>query len=75
MQPAEVEQSLMGDASFDTKVIRVCQDLRGRKLLDTFVHEALHAIYPYLAEVEVERGGTEMANALITFFESLGENE
>jgi hypothetical protein len=66
--PAAVESGLMGEAEFSSKVIRICEDLHGRKLLDTLIHESVHASCPYLVEQEVERVGTELANMLITFF-------
>ncbi len=75
VQPCSLDASLMGDCNFENKVIRISDDLTGRKLLDTAIHEMLHAAAPYLVESEVERIGTDLASSLIAFFDSLGDNE
>lgn len=45
--------------------ILINQDIKGERLIDTFCHEVLHRIYPFLVEDEISKGGTTMARCLI----------
>lgn len=46
------------------KSILINKKLRGRALLDVLIHEAIHAMAPYLAEEAVEEMGTDISNFL-----------
>lgn len=43
-----------GDCNWTTRTIRLHQNLHGLELLDTLLHELLHARFPDLAEEAVE---------------------
>lgn len=45
-------------------LIRIRPDLEGLDLLDTFLHELLHAAFPELGEGRVTRGATDIARAM-----------
>lgn len=55
---------LYGDCCYDTKTIRIHSGSRGRSLLDTTIHEVIHAQHPDMPEAEVSIRSTELANVL-----------
>lgn len=57
----QLERTDLGEADYHEKTITVDSSLVGDKRFTTAVHEAIHAVYPYLVEAEVERGGNELA--------------
>jgi hypothetical protein len=57
----------LGDCDWDARVIRIVRKVDGhgpRCELDTYIHEALHAIFPWMPEWIVEKAATEMARML-----------
>lgn len=46
------------------KTIRIANNLAGRDLLDTLIHEMLHACLPHLNEEAVETTATDIARIL-----------
>lgn len=44
--------------------VTIREGLAGSILLDTLIHELLHAAYPELAEGRVRRGATDIARVL-----------
>lgn len=53
-----------GDCNYTTRTIRVCSSLRGLDLLDTLIHEVIHARWPDLAEEAVEEVATTLAGII-----------
>ncbi len=65
-----LETSCMGRCDFETRTISICSAIRERKLVDTVIHEALHASAPYLAEPEVERIATDLTGVFLSLLEA-----
>ncbi len=59
--PAQYLPDTDGYADTDNRFIVIGDHLKGEKLLDTLLHEALHAIYPWVDESYVRSGATELA--------------
>lgn len=57
-------KNLYGRCCYDDKAIEIHTGTRGKALLDTLVHELMHAQAPDLAEEAITRRATEIANAL-----------
>ena len=57
-----------GECDYGSRTIRICASLRGLDLLDTLIHEMLHARWPDLHEEAVE----EFAATLAGFLEAEG---
>jgi len=53
-----------GECDYATKTIRVCSSLAGIDLLDTLIHEVIHARWPDLAEEAVEEVATTLAHVI-----------
>lgn len=66
VQKAGLPKKTWGDCNNKTKVIRVRTDLCDLNVLDTFLHEMLHASnYVCFSEEFVEQTATQMAKALL----------
>ena len=66
VQKDDIPKKTWGDCNNKTKVIRVRTDLSDLNVLDTFLHEMLHASnYVCFSEQFVEQTATQMARALI----------
>ena len=50
--------------SDDDRQITISTDQTDRQLLDTTIHESLHALYPAMSEDDVTTGGTDIARFL-----------
>jgi hypothetical protein len=61
-------RTLYGDCNYDLRRIRIDQRLTGTDLLDTLLHELIHARWPDLAEESV----AEFAGILTTVLEQEG---
>ena len=62
----EMPKKTWGDCNNKTKTIRVRTDLSDLNVLDTFIHEMLHASnYVCFSEEFVEQTATQMAKALL----------
>lgn len=57
-----------GECDYGSRTIRICASLRGLDLLDTLIHELLHARWPDLHEQAVE----EFAATLAGFLDAAG---
>ena len=55
---------LYGDCCYDSRTIRIHSGSRGLSLLDTTIHEVIHAQHPDMPEEDVERRATELATVL-----------
>jgi hypothetical protein len=53
-----------GECHYTTKTIRICSSLRGLDLMDTLIHEVIHARWPDLSEEAVEEVATTLAGIL-----------
>lgn len=53
-----------GECDYETKTIRICRTLRGVDLMDTMIHELIHARWPDLAEEAVDEIATTLARIL-----------
>ena len=53
-----------GECHYAAKTIRICSTLRGLDLLDTLIHEVIHARWPDLSEEAVEEVATTLAGIL-----------
>jgi len=53
-----------GQCDYGARTIRICSTLRGLDLLDTLIHEVIHARWPDLAEEAVEEVATTLAGIL-----------
>lgn len=53
-----------GECDYGTRTIRVCASLSGVDLLDTLIHELLHARWPDLHEEAVEEFAATLAQIL-----------
>jgi hypothetical protein len=53
-----------GDCDYDTKTIRIHHTLTGRELMDTLLHELIHARWPDLLESAVEEFAETLAHVL-----------
>jgi len=66
VQKSDIPKKTWGDCNNKTKVIRVRTDLCDLNVLDTFLHEMLHASnYVCFSEEFVEQTATQMAKALL----------
>jgi hypothetical protein len=61
-------RTLYGDCNYDLRRIRIDERLAGTDLLDTLLHELIHARWPDLAEESV----AEFAGILTTVLEQEG---
>jgi len=61
-------RKLYGDCNYDTKTIRIHHTLSGAELMDTLLHELIHARWPDLLESSVE----EFAGTLTAVLEAEG---
>lgn len=50
-----------GECDYNTRTIRLCSSLAGIDLLDTLIHEVIHARWPDLSEEAVEEVATTLA--------------
>ena len=57
-------QALDGLCDPNTKTIHLPTELRGQRLLETILHESLHACQPKASEATVERTATELGGVL-----------
>jgi hypothetical protein len=55
---------IYGKCDYQSRTITVCSTLTGIDLLDTLIHEAIHARWPDLAEEAVEEVATTIAHLL-----------
>jgi Rad3-related DNA helicase len=53
-----------GDCNYETKTIRIHHTLAGAELMDTLLHELIHARWPDLMESSVEEFANTMAAVL-----------
>ena len=53
-----------GECDYAAKTIRICSTLVGLDLLDTLIHEVIHARWPDLHEEAVEEVATTLAGIL-----------
>jgi hypothetical protein len=53
-----------GECNYETRTITVCKSLAGIDLLDTLIHEVIHARWPDLSEEAVEEVATLLAHVL-----------
>lgn len=53
-----------GECDYGTRTIRICSSLVGLDLLDTLIHEVIHARWPDLHEDAVEEVATTLAGIL-----------
>ena len=53
-----------GDCDYAARTIRICSTLVGLDLLDTLIHEVIHARWPDLHEEAVEEVATTLAGIL-----------
>jgi hypothetical protein len=53
-----------GQCDYNAKTISACSSLRGVDLMDTLIHELIHARWPDLAEEAVEEIATTLAGVL-----------
>lgn len=53
-----------GECDYGSKTIRICSTLRGLDLLDTLIHEVIHARWPDLHEEAVEEVASTLAGIL-----------
>jgi len=53
-----------GFACFNEHTIEIDPRLKDCKRLEILLHEALHLIFPFLDELEVQRGGEELSAVL-----------
>lgn len=61
----------LGICDYDQRTIRVCVTLAGIDLLDTLIHELIHARWPDLSEDAVE----EFASTLAAIIDAQGFRE
>jgi len=60
----KVKPSLCGECDYDTRTIRISDELEGVERLDTIIHEVAHAAFPIMAEESVLEFGSELAAIL-----------
>lgn len=53
-----------GECDYGARTIRICSSLVGLDLLDTLIHEVIHARWPDLHEEAVEEVATTLAGIL-----------
>lgn len=53
-----------GDCNYATKTIRIHHTLAGTELMDTLLHELIHARWPDLLESSVEEFATTLTSVL-----------
>ena len=58
---ARLGKDLLGDCDYAGRVIRIGASLKGLELLDTCIHEALHACFPDLGEDAVDQTSEDIA--------------
>jgi hypothetical protein len=59
------EWAAIDDPEYDSPTMLIHKEAAGKMLFDCEVHEALHAIYPYLSEDEIDSGATELVTYLV----------
>lgn len=60
-----LDEDTLGDCDWDSKTIRTRDHhLKDELLLDTLIHEALHACCPWMAEYAIQMMATEIARYL-----------
>jgi hypothetical protein len=65
-----------GECDFNSQTIRVVERLRGRELLDTVIHEMLHAVCPDKREPWVNEVATDMSKVLWRLgYRNVGEKD
>lgn len=57
-------QGFYGLCCYDTKTIQIHSGNRGKVLLDTTIHEIMHAQFPKMKEREVSMRSTQFADVL-----------
>lgn len=65
----------MGECDYESRTIRICTSLSGVDLLDTLIHEVIHARWPDLSEEAVEEVATTLAQIIDAEGFSHGESE
>lgn len=68
-------ENKIGECNWGNDTIRISDDLVGEILLDTTIHEATHACYPFLEEGFVELMSTGIARLLWRLGYRLPEDE
>ena len=58
---------LDGRVDYDRKVIFIHPDLKGKALLETLIHEGMHASFPQLSEDAVDMAAKEITRLLRKF--------
>jgi len=56
----------MGQIDYERGIIRLSSKLKGQALVDTIIHECLHAWFPRHEESTIDQAATEIAVALST---------
>ncbi len=64
LDKTEIERDSWGMTRDDERLIEISNKARGRRELDTLIHECLHAPMPWLEEWFIERTATEITNIL-----------
>jgi len=59
-----IKDDSLGECDFERKVIRIPFDGVALYELDTIIHEALHALFPFMAEWIIERVASDIARLL-----------
>ena len=58
-------QKLDGFCDYESRTIYVAASLEGQPLIETGIHEGLHAVLPDLSEEAVERYAAQIARLLV----------
>ena len=61
------DETDLGECDHSKCVIKINKDQEGRLLMETLIHECLHAIMEYLREDTVSQAGREIADVLTQF--------
>jgi len=60
----KIKDDSLGECDFEKKVLKIPYDGGNLHELDTIIHEAMHACFPFLMDDEIERSATDVARLL-----------